>query len=60
MLCATAALALLAMTLDVLGAAALSGDRELLAQLGDHVLHALAIGLKRGAVLVDVRLENLH
>ena len=53
-------LSLLAMTLDVLGAAAFSGDRELLAQLGNHLFHALAIGLKRGAVLVDVRLENLH
>ena len=48
------------MALHVLRPAALAGRGDARTQLGDELPHALVVGLKRGAVLVDERLENLH
>ena len=53
-------LALLAMTLHVLGAAPLPHGGEALAVLGDERAHALAVGLELRAVGVDVSLEDVH
>src|SRR5689334_2001854 len=48
------------MTRHVLFAPALARSRDARAKLRHKLLHPVAVGLKRGAVLVDVGLENLH
>ncbi len=53
-------LALLAMTLEVFGAAAFACRGLVRAQLGDELLHAIAIGLKNGIGRADVALDLLH
>ena len=53
-------LALRAMPLQVLGAAALAGRRDSLAQLTDELPHAIAVGFERVVVGVDGRGKDLH
>ena len=54
-------LALLAMALEVFRAAAFAGaSASALAQLGDELLHAIAVGLERsGSDWIDVGLEDV-
>jgi hypothetical protein len=53
-------LPLLATPLQVSGAAAFTRARQPIAQLGDELLHALPVGLKRRVRGIDVRLECYH
>ena len=53
-------LALRAVALQVLRAAALAGARQPIAQIRDHLLHLLPVGLEPGIGGVHVRLERNH
>ena len=48
------------MPLQVLGAAALAGRRDSLAQLTDELPHAIAVGFERVVVGIDGRGKDLH
>ena len=48
------------MPLDVLGAAALARARQSNAQLGDELLHAVAVGMKGWIGCVDGGMQRVH
>jgi hypothetical protein len=51
---------LLAMTLQVFRAAAVTDDGQPIAELGDEVLHPVVVGLEARVGGVDVRLDRVH